>query len=139
MRQGLQACLRGTFFTNAHGFKLDCGEASAAMLVSLVRDLKPECHAVATPPPPPTAFVLCVATMASGPQAGARFDLGTTLISTGIAFAALTPDAQPLHLPYSVAQQVAQRSHAGLWQFADTPDPNAIILRSLQSPALPSK
>ena len=34
-----------------------------------------------------------------------------------------------------VAQQVAARSKAGLWAFADLPDPNAIILRALQRPS----
>ena len=32
---GVQACLRGTSFTNAHGLKRDCGEASLAMLAAL--------------------------------------------------------------------------------------------------------
>ncbi len=42
---GVQSCLRGTSFTNAKGVKRDCGEASLAMLVSLVRDLRPMCYA----------------------------------------------------------------------------------------------
>ncbi len=40
---GVQACLRGTAFTNASGQRRDCGEASLAMLISLNRDFRPLC------------------------------------------------------------------------------------------------
>ena len=72
------------------------------------------------------------------PGKGSRLDLGTALIATGFAFAALKPDGSPAHAPYLVAQRLAQRTRAGLWAFADLPDPNAIILRALQrnEPAL---
>lgn len=132
---GVQACLRGTNFTNGHGLKRDCGEASLAMLVALVRDLSPQCYDAAESRPLRTVFVFCLATPTKGAAAGSRIDLGTALISTGFAFAALTPDGQPIHGPYFVAQLVAQRSKAGLWAFADVPDPNAIILRALRQPS----
>lgn len=128
---GVQSCLRGTSFTNALGQKRDCGEASLAMLVALVRDLRPRCSG-AGQPAPSTAFVVCVAQPRTGTGAGSRIDLGTALIATGFAFAARGPEGQPVHAPYAVAEQVAQRSHAGLWAFADVPDPNAIILRALE-------
>jgi endonuclease YncB( thermonuclease family) len=57
------------------------------------------------------------------------------LIATGFAFASLKPDGQPVHPPYWVAQEIAAQSKAGLWAFADLPDPNAIILKTLQRPA----
>jgi endonuclease YncB( thermonuclease family) len=134
---GVQACLRDTSFTNGHGLKRDCGEASLAMLVALVRDLRPQCYDAAESPQLRTVFVFCLASPSKGAAAGSRIDLGTALISTGFAFAALKPDGQPVHAPYFVAQLVAQRSKAGLWAFADLPDPNAIILRALRqaSPA----
>src|SRR5260370_20019177 len=47
---GVQSCLRGTSFTNAHGVKRDCGEASLAMLIAYVRDLRPQCARVAEAP-----------------------------------------------------------------------------------------
>ncbi len=75
--------------------------------------------------------MFCVATRISGAGAGSRIDLGTALIATGFAFAALKPDGQPVHPPYFIAELVAQRAKAGLWDFADLPDPNAIILRAL--------
>lgn len=132
---GVQSCLRGTSFTNAHGLQRDCGEASLAMLVALTRDLRPQCYDAAEQPETKTVFVFCVATRMTGAGAGSRIDLGTALIATGFAFAALKPDGQPLHGPYFVAQLVAQRSKAGLWAFPDLPDPNAIILRALHQQA----
>lgn len=129
---GVQACLRGTSFTNAHGLKRDCGEASLAMLVALARDLRPQCYDAAESQPLRTVFVFCLASPTKGAAAGSRIDLGTALISTGFAFAALKPDGRPVHAPYFVAQLVAQRAKAGFWAFADVPDPNAIILRALR-------
>ncbi|MFH1558349.1 MAG: thermonuclease family protein [Pseudomonadota bacterium] len=139
---GVQSCLRGTIVTNAHGVKRDCGEASLAMLVALTRDLKPQCYQAAAVPEARTVFVFCIAQPSSGAGAGSRIDLGTALISIGYGFAALTPDGQPVHPPYFVAQLVAQRGHTGLWAFADLPEPNTIILRALradQSGAAPSQ
>lgn len=134
---GVQSCLRGTSFTNAHGLKRDCGEASLAMLVALTRDLRPQCYDAAEQPQTRTVFVFCVATRSTGAGTGSRIDLGTALIATGYAFAALKPDGQPVHAPYFVAQLVAQRAKAGLWAFPDLPDPNAIILRVLRRDAQP--
>lgn len=130
---GVQSCLRGTSFTNALGVKRDCGEASLAMLVALTRDLRPQCYAAAELPASNTMLVFCIAQPSAGHGAGSRIDLGTALIASGFAFAALAPDGSPIHAPYVVAQQVARNSRAGLWAFPDTPDPNAIILRAVKS------
>jgi len=135
---GVQSCLRGTSFTNAHGLQRDCGEASLAMLVALTRDLRPQCYDAAEQPETRTVFVFCVSSRTTGAGAGSRIDLGTALIATGFAFAALKPDGQPVHAPYFVAQLVAQRAKAGLWAFPDLPDPNAIILRALREQAPPA-
>ena len=129
---GVQSCLRGTSFTNAHGVRRDCGEASLAMLIALIRDLKPQCYDAASLPQNRSVFVFCVALRRDGAGAGSRIDLGTALIATGFAFAALKADGKPVHEPYLVAQSVAQQARAGLWAFADLPDPNAIILRAMR-------
>ena len=129
---GVQSCLRGTAFTNALGIKRDCGEASLAVLASLIRDLRPQCHQAAVLPAAKTIFVFCFATLAQGQSAGSRIDLGTGLISLGYGFASLKPDGQPVQMSYFVAQ----RSKTGLWAFADLPEPNAIILRALHTPPL---
>lgn len=132
---GVQACIRGTHFTNANGSRVDCGEASLGMLVSIIRDLKPQCYTTGWRAESKTRFLICVAQPTQGAGAGSRIDLGTALISTGWAFAAVNPDGNPVHAPYMVAQAVAQKQKAGLWQFPDTPDPNAIILRQIRGAA----
>jgi endonuclease YncB( thermonuclease family) len=129
---GVQSCIRGTSFTNAHGVQRDCGEASLAMLIAYIRDLRPQCYRAAEAPQTHTMFVFCVATPSVGAAAGSRIDLGTALISTGYAFAALTLEGRPVHPPYFVAELVAQKAQAGLWAFADLPEPNAIILRAIR-------
>ena len=129
---GVQACLRGTSFTNGSGVKRDCGEASLAMLVALIRDLQPQCHQAAAQSSSRTLVIFCVATRHGGAAAGSRIDLGTALIASGFGFASLTTDGRPVHSPYFVAQLVAARAKAGLWAYPDTPEPNAIILRSLR-------
>jgi endonuclease YncB( thermonuclease family) len=130
---GVQSCLRGTFFTNPQGQKVDCGEAGIAMLAAMVKDLKPICSVTARSAQ--MAYVVCVAdlTVQGRPV---RLDLATSLITAGYSFAALTPDAKPVHEPYVVAQYAAQQERRGFHAFPDTPDPNAILLRSLRQPPL---
>ena len=128
---GVQSCLRDTYFTNAHAIKRDCGEVSLSMLVNLVRTLHPFCTTIAATAATHTSFVVCSATIPSGPQKASRIDLGTALISSGWAFAALAPDGKPFHAPYAAAEAVAAKAHAGLWQFPDMPNPNATILGAL--------
>ena len=129
---GVQSCIRGTTFTNRAGAKTDCGEASLAMLVSLIRDLNPQCYTAALQAATNTNFVFCYAVL-KGPQLQpARVDLGTALISTGFAFASIDPSGHPVHPPYFVAQALAQQQKAGLWAFDDLPDPNIIILKQLR-------
>ena len=129
---GVQSCLRGARFTNNNGQVRDCGDASMAVLISLIRDLRPLCYEAARRPDINTAYVFCFATMTQGPAKGSRIDLGTALISIGYAFAALRPDGQPVHAPYYAAQLVAQRDNLGLWAFSDVPNPNIAIIRAYQ-------
>lgn len=135
---GVQACLRGTSVVNAHGARRDCGEASLAMLVALIRDLRPLCRAATPPTPAGSVLVVCIAQPRAGAGAGSRLDLGTALIASGFAFAALGPDGRPVHAPYAVAQALAERTKAGLWAFPDLPEPNAIIRRALAAAAAAS-
>lgn len=130
---GVQACLRGTVFTNASGQKRDCGEASLAMLASLIEDYRPLCARVLEGAPGGIRYVTCVAAPKAGQAAGSRMDLGTALIASGFGFAALQPDGKPVHLPYFVAELDAKRARAGLWVFADLPEPGPIILKALRA------
>jgi endonuclease YncB( thermonuclease family) len=131
---GVQSCLRGTSFTNAMGVKHDCAEASLAMLVSLVRDLRPMCYAAANIDYGRTLLVICFATMEQGRNKGSRLDLGTALISIGYAFASVTLDGRPIYSPYLIAEGQAKNTKSGLWAYPDMPDPNAIILGNYKAP-----
>lgn len=135
---GVQSCLRGTAFTNDKGVKRDCGEASLAMLVSLVRDLKPMCSAAANVDDGKTVLVFCFATMEQGRNKGSRIDLGTALVSLGYGFASIQFNGQPVYAPYLIAEAQAKNTKSGLWAYADMPDPNAIISRSYNSPKAPN-
>ena len=136
---GVQSCLRGTSFTNAKGVKRDCGEASLAMLVSLVRDLRPMCYAAASFDYGRTVLVFCFATMEQGNNKGSRFDLGTALISIGYAFASVTLDGRPVYSPYLIAETQAKNTKSGLWAFPICPTrtPSFLRITSLQSPQAP--
>jgi endonuclease YncB( thermonuclease family) len=117
---GVQACLRGTFYTDKAGARRDCGEASLAVLAAYIADTKPRCAQVARPAE--TAFVSCYATV--GPD---RLDLANLMIASGFAFASLDAGGLPHHAPYAVAEQAAREKRAGLWQFEDVQHP-AILL-----------
>jgi endonuclease YncB( thermonuclease family) len=117
---GVQACLRGTFYTDKAGARRDCGEASLAVLAAYITDTKPQCAKVARSAE--TVFVSCYATIGAD-----RLDLANLMISSGFAFAALDDRGLPYHAPYAVAEQAARESRIGLWQFDDVQHP-AILL-----------
>ncbi len=134
---GVQSCLRGTFFTNAQGQRVDCGEAGVAMLASMVKDLKPLCTVSARSSD--VRYVVCIVNVTVQGRA-TRLDLATALITAGYSFAAFSPDGRPVHEPYFVAQVAAQQAKRGFHAFLDVPDPNVILLRALRSqePATPA-
>ncbi|MBZ9905634.1 thermonuclease family protein [Mesorhizobium sp. B2-3-14] len=117
---GTQACLRGTFYTDAAGRRADCGEASLAVFGALIADTRPECAPVLRVGD--TVHVACFVMIE-----GDRLDLGNLMITSGFAFAALRADGLPYHAGYAVAEQAARARHAGLWQFKDVQHP-AILL-----------
>ena len=123
---GVQACIRGTYFVNGSGQPLDCGDASLAMLAALIKDTRPECVPIAQQRGLQT-FVTCFALLE-----GKRVELGTMLITSGFAFAALKPDGSPVHPPYFVAEQVARSARRGLWAYSDVPHPSMALLRALR-------
>lgn len=120
---GVQACLRGTAYTDRSGEKRDCGEASLAMLAAYIRDTHPVCAPVAESAG--TAFVACYATIRAE-----RLDLANILIASGFAFAALDAGGMPFHAPYAVVEQKARESRAGLWQFDDVQHPSILLSRA---------
>ena len=124
---GVQACIRGTTYTDKSGQKQDCGAVSLAMLAAIFQDTKPTCAPlaeVATPTSsqPSTILVICSAHVGSN-----ALDVGTMLITQGFAFAALTTSGKTVYMPYSIEEGVAQQSRAGLWAYPDIPHPNHVL------------
>lgn len=120
---GVQACLRGTFYTDKAGERRDCGEASLAVLAAYIADTKPVCAQIAQSAG--TAFVSCYATIGSD-----RLDLANLLISSGFVFASLDERGLPHHAPYAVAEQAAREKEVGLWQFKDVQHPALLLGQS---------
>jgi endonuclease YncB( thermonuclease family) len=116
---GVQACIRGTQFTNPAGVKTDCGEASVAYFAALIRDTKPRCSAVTQAGTPPVIFTVCAAHVGQN-----TLDFGTILISQGFAFAAVSPTGKPFQFTYSVVEGEAQKAGRGLWVAKDLPPPH---------------
>lgn len=123
---GVQSCLRGTPYSDKHGQKRDCGEASLAVFAAYIKDTKPVCAPVAKKDD--TTYVVCYATI--GKQ---RLDLANILITSGYAFAALNGEGMPYHVPYAVAEQLARDKHAGLWQFEDVQHPAILLSREVNA------
>jgi endonuclease YncB( thermonuclease family) len=117
---GVQACLRGTAFTDKSGAHRDCGEASLAVFAAYIADTHPVCAPVAQSPG--TVFVSCYASIGTD-----RLDLANLMISSGFAFASLDGRGLPHHTPYAVVEQAAREKKVGLWQFDDVQHP-AILL-----------
>ena len=117
---GVQACLRGTVYTDRSGARRDCGEASLAVLAAYIADTSPVCAPVAQSAG--TVFVSCYATIGAD-----RLDLANLLISSGFAFASLDERGLPHHTPYAVVEQAAREKNVGLWQFADVQHPALLV------------
>jgi len=129
---GVQACLRGTAYTGPDGRKRDCGDASLSMLAGLIRTLSPSCAPVARRPEVSTAFVVCYADTNS-PRGRQRVDLGTALIASGFAFAALDASGRPVNPGYFAAEAQAKSGRTGLWASPDLPHPNIVLLKALHA------
>lgn len=120
---GIQACLRGTSYTDKAGERRDCGEASLAVLAAYITDTKPVCAQIARSAG--TTFVSCYATIGSD-----RLDLANLMISSGFAFASLDGRGLPHHAPYAVVEQAARERKIGLWQFDDVQHPALLLGQS---------
>lgn len=117
---GMQACVRGTFYTDRARTRRDCGEASLAVLAAYIADTKPVCAQVARSVG--TVFVSCYATIGAD-----RLDLANLMISSGFAFASLDARGLPHHAPYAVVEQAARERKIGLWQFEDVQHPAVLL------------
>jgi endonuclease YncB( thermonuclease family) len=120
---GVQACLRGTAYTDKSGARRDCGEASLVVFAAYIADTHPVCAQVAQSAG--TVFVSCYATIGAD-----RLDLANLLISSGFAFASLDERGLPHHTPYAVVEQAAREKKIGLWQFDDVQHPALLLGQS---------
>lgn len=120
---GLQACLRGTSYTDASGNKRDCGEASISVLAAFVKDTRPVCAPVAGSTD--LTFAVCYAFVG-----GQRLDLAMMMISEGYGFASLDRAGMPAYPAYAVAEQGAREARRGLWQFNDVQHPAILLSRA---------
>jgi endonuclease YncB( thermonuclease family) len=120
---GVQACLRGTVYTDKSGARRDCGEASLAVFAAYVADTHPVCAQVAQSAR--TVFVSCYATIGTD-----RLDLANLMISSGFAFASLDERGLPYHAPYAVVEQAAREKKVGLWQLDDVQHPALLLGQS---------
>jgi endonuclease YncB( thermonuclease family) len=123
---GIQACLRGTFYTTGNGQRMDCGDSSIAVLAAYIKDTSPVCAPVALNGD--VTFVSCFASLGQD-----RLDLGTLLIASGFAFASLNNQGAPYQMSYLVTEQTAKERKEGLWQFADVQHPAIILSRQAKA------
>ncbi|TDQ18186.1 thermonuclease family protein [Phyllobacterium brassicacearum] len=130
---GVQACIRGTLYTDNSGLKQDCGAVSLAMLAAMIRDTKPTCSPIAQLPSRTLQESATILVICSAHVGDKSLDLGTALITQGFAFAAFSNDAKPVYMPYLVAEATAKQSKAGLWAYPDMPHPNLVLFEAMQS------
>ncbi|SCB40474.1 thermonuclease family protein [Rhizobium hainanense] len=133
---GVQACLRGSTYTDKAGQKQDCGAVSLAMLAAIVRDTRPTCAPVvqlstgasSSISPQGSPGISTILVICSAHVGGHVLDLGTILITQGFAFAALTSSGASVYPAYAAEETIAQSSRVGLWAFPDMPHPNRTLL-----------
>jgi endonuclease YncB( thermonuclease family) len=106
---GVQSCLRGTTAADGKGRKVDCGNLSLAHLAALFSTATVTCQPIGYAVDKAT-FVVCAADLD-----GNTIDVGTALISTGFAFAAMNTKGEAVSTNYLVAEINAKMEHDGLW------------------------
>ncbi|NGO66512.1 thermonuclease family protein [Rhizobium daejeonense] len=106
---GVQACIRGTIYRAPDGAESDCGMQSIASLAALFSTGSIGCQPVGRAKDDAT-FVVCAAQLDN-----ATVDVGTALISSGAAFAAVFPSGAPVSAAYAVAESSARDKVSGLW------------------------
>lgn len=106
---GVQACIRGTVYRAPDGAESDCGMQSIASLAALFSTGSIGCQPVGRAKDDAT-FVVCAAQLDNK-----TVDVGTALISSGAAFAAVFPSGTPVSAAYAVAESSARDEASGLW------------------------
>lgn len=106
---GVQACIRGTTFSKPSSEIVDCGGYSIASLAALFATQTVACQPIGAARDSAT-IVVCAARIGE-----ANVDVGTALIASGAAFAAIYPSSVPVVSAYLVAELSAKQRKEGLW------------------------
>lgn len=106
---GAQACLRDTRYRLPDSDEGDCGLRSIGALAALFSTNTIACQPVGAAKDD-AIFVVCAAEVGN-----TTVDVGTALISSGFAFAAVRPSGAPVLPAYAVAEAVAKEDGSGLW------------------------
>lgn len=124
----VQSCLTGDYAIDARNYKVDCGSASRAALSDFFTRAKITCNTVETAAD--FNIVTCRAIFAGQTPV----DLGSMLIRSGYAFAAITPGAadqfSPVYKPYAAIEADARKARAGLWGFRSFTHPAQSLARA---------
>jgi endonuclease YncB( thermonuclease family) len=110
---GVQSCLRGTDFAQGAQHD-DCGLASIAQFAALVQTSAASCQPLG-PANDGAVFVVCGAKVGD-----VTIDVGTALIASGYAFAAVDKAGATVNANYLVTELVAKNGRQGLWAGAFT-------------------
>ncbi len=105
---GVQSCLRGTDFVQG-AQRADCGLASIAQFAALVQTSPASCQPLEAANDG-AMFVVCGAKLGK-----VTIDVGTALIASGYAFAAVAGSGAPVNPNYLVTELVAKNARQGLW------------------------
>jgi endonuclease YncB( thermonuclease family) len=110
---GVQSCLRGTNVITASE-TLDCGLMSLAQFAALVQTAPVSCQPVGLAKDG-AEFAVCGARFGNEADGTKIVDLGTALISSGYAFAAIDHTGTAVNANYLIAELVAKKNRSGLW------------------------
>jgi endonuclease YncB( thermonuclease family) len=110
---GVQSCLRGTNFITPTE-TADCGLMSLSQFAALVQTAPVSCQPVGLAKDG-AEFAVCGARFGNGSGETKIVDLGTALIASGYAFAAIDQTGTAVNAKYLIAELVAKKNRSGLW------------------------
>ena len=122
---GVQSCLRGTDFVQS-AQSSDCGFASIAQFAALVQTSPASCQPLAAANDG-AVFVVCGAKVGE-----VTIDVGTALIASGYAFAAVAKSGAPVNPNYLITELVAKSARQGLWSGAFTHPVQMLLAAPIQ-------
>lgn len=122
---GVQSCLRGTDFVQS-AKPADCGLASIAQFAAIIQTSSASCQPLEAANDG-AVFVVCGAKVGE-----VTIDVGTALIASGYAFAAVAKSGAPINENYLVTELVAKNARQGLWAGVFTHPVQMLLARPAQ-------